>query len=767
MCLNFGQRATTGSLFPTTEVTELQQRQLAMVGREGREGQQVSPLPPNATGTDKSKAAEDVTSTPVPPQQDAHTDGNERAVPTPPSAEKGSWWSATLRYLAPSRATTFPGTPGDHSPTPDDHSPTPDDHSPTPDDHSQTRNDQIARDGYEGKQSKGTSMPSSTSRPSLESQLSSTQLQLLELQAQVKKLQATLRKASDTPFTEDCKSPMIASASRESPVVEKHTQPVPTPQLSRLKAAWTAYHSHGHNVVKKSHEIRILSSPVRKPSWGKEHALSPPLALAMLWRRYQSVDREIWKTAPDILFARSTGHEPSIVRPRKGVEQGTSQVAKREHASDKEKSKQMIDTVAPTRAPSRAERSGIDHDATISSPLNNEMKEHSLFEELFPEATSPPPSTTVVEKKQDPYPKLELPDAHQRIPLNVPRRQLSGERRNGSSKQRARFVESFLQNKKVENITVLQLAYCSTELTESDFLRLIPKGKHIEGWRREGEFFKVIPGRDPLSLERMPFYYLLFNNPEASLAYQNNVARLHKLSALHQPSSILSAIPAPKGFLEDGEDISKATSSYNLAPSQHQLHLSTIMQPYNPALRALIERGGYHPIVPNVDEYGQHIWKVLMHIEGYEPTPLDLFRSFTDDAWRHGMQLPLRTESVGSIHRVRDIINLKTTNKPISSVQPRAYGTTDHTKFAERTMFEDPAIQFGLAGIEEQNGTKELNQYVMNRVYNRWVIDFNDENAARRFAINWHRKVLPPVSSSKGAWEETEELRMCNTEVLW
>ncbi|KAI1540911.1 hypothetical protein PtrCC142_004714 [Pyrenophora tritici-repentis] len=388
---------------------------------------------------------------------------------------------------------------------------------------------------------------------------------------------------------------------------------------------------------------------------------------------------------------------------------------------------------------------------------SDELSEQSLLEELFPEANS---TAEPQYKEERDHPRIEPPTNPILRPSFVGRTQTL----------REKVVESF--QKQGEQITALQLTNCSTQLTEADFRRVVPKGKHIEGWRRDGDFLKVIPGRDPLSLERLPFYYLLFKNAEAAVAYQKNISRLHKLSALHQPANIFSAIPPPTGFLEKGEDISAAISSYNLLPTHHPLSLNVLMQPYNPHLRALIERGGYQPIAPSVDENGKPIWRVLMHIEGYEPRPSDLFKILVHDAYMHGMILPLRNESRSSIHRVRDMINLRMSSKPISSSRPRAYGTFEPTdsqldKPTQEMTFDDPAIQKMMEGAGEDGNPQQVNQLIMNRVYNRWILDFEDEDTARRWSAIWHRKVLPDLSDKKGAWKETEEERICNTEVLW
>lgn len=398
----------------------------------------------------------------------------------------------------------------------------------------------------------------------------------------------------------------------------------------------------------------------------------------------------------------------------------------------------------------------------LTQSQSNEINEQSLLDELFPEVTtlvSPP----AMEQDAYKHSKLELP-ASEKVLV----RRVVDERPRTLKEQ---VVESF--QKSGEQTTVLQLEHCSTELTEVDFRRLIPKGKHIGEWNRHGEFYKVIPGRDPLSLERLPFYYLLFKTPESATAYQKNVSRLHKLTALHQPSSIFSAVPVPTGFIEDGEDISAITKSYLLKPTEHPLSLHMLMQPYHPALRKLIERGGYNPIMPDVDDKGNRIYKVLLHIEGWEPSHSDLYRTMRRDAYLRGTSLNLRNELSTSIHRLRDIINLKTRSLPISTTNPRAYGhfePSDQTlteRVKAKLEFEDPNVSAWMKGDDADENAQEVNQMVMNRVYNRWLIEFDDEDEARRFAVQWHRRVLPERVKTDRTWKDYEEVRMCNCEFLW
>ncbi|KAF2654492.1 hypothetical protein K491DRAFT_600803 [Lophiostoma macrostomum CBS 122681] len=387
------------------------------------------------------------------------------------------------------------------------------------------------------------------------------------------------------------------------------------------------------------------------------------------------------------------------------------------------------------------------------SESSSEYSEQTLLEELFPEASSyiQPHYTP-----RNPYPKLDLPND---IPLVRPTHG------DTPKSQRQQMLEAF--QSRMEPITALQLLHCSTQLTEMDFRRLVPKGKHIESWVRDGEFTKVIPGRDPLSLERLPFYYLLFKSAEAALAYQNNATRLHKLAGLHRPTSIFSAIPPPKGFLEDGEDLSTVLSSYLLQPTSLKLNLNMVMQPYNPTFRALLEAGGYKPIVPSTGSNGEKIWKVLLHIEGWEPNPLDLYYIFLRHAQDRGLAWPFH-DGANSVRKLRDLADFK--SRLLATAAPRAANPSKYEARSNSDSQLDSDLNFGFlnsndAANEQDEGKPAVSQLVMNRLYNRWIVEFSEEGAAQRFARLWNRRVLPAPRFV--TWRDTEEVRMVNAEFLW
>ncbi|KAK7192686.1 hypothetical protein DPSP01_006885 [Paraphaeosphaeria sporulosa] len=393
------------------------------------------------------------------------------------------------------------------------------------------------------------------------------------------------------------------------------------------------------------------------------------------------------------------------------------------------------------------------------TPLaTGEMSEQSLLAELFPEASN---YIQPHYDKRNPYPKLDLPSSKPIVWKYAPTVK--------PKSSREKYLKAFQRS--TEKLTALQLLHCSTELTEVDFRRLVPQGQHIEGWAPDGDIHQIIPGRDPLSLERLPFYYLIFKNPEAALRYQSNASRLDRLSKLHGPTSSLSVIPPPPGLLENGEDLSAALSSYLLTPQDQPLRLNMVVQPYNPALARLIADGGYAPIVPSTTSAGKPIHKVLFYIEGYEPSPYDLYQIFMQDALSRGLTWPFLHDHQ-SIHRLRDIVDLKARFTALSTASPRASSSTKR-KLAE-VKSHDPYTTFlspndsGEGDDAEGQDAQAMNQVIMNRVYNRWVVEFSEEAGARRFARLWHRKVLPMQGSVRNrTWRDVEEVRLCNAEYLW
>ncbi|OCK86365.1 hypothetical protein K432DRAFT_421107 [Lepidopterella palustris CBS 459.81] len=393
----------------------------------------------------------------------------------------------------------------------------------------------------------------------------------------------------------------------------------------------------------------------------------------------------------------------------------------------------------------------------------------SLLEELFPETvqkespkTSAPPDREV--------PRLFLPSQR---PIDLPQ---SGAYRDPRVQMRKAFIEAF--ESRGEEVTLLVLNKCNISLVESDFKRLIPSGKHIQGWARDGEVMRIIPGRDPRSLARLPFYLLLFKTPSEALAYQANVARIHKLARLHTPSSAISAIPPPPGLIEDGEDLHAVIQNYSLAPPGMMLHLEVVQQPYPPLWREIALQGGYKPIV---DDQGKKLHKVLLHMEGYEVSRLALFLAIRFDAIERGLSSWDLMDGIDSIVKLEDLWGI---NRPRRNTQHRSCNRdqgglyvddndeSDETDTDTDNDTDDPHSQY--SDMDRLENRPAAKQHAIHRVYNRWVIEFKTQDMAERFARSWHRRLLPLPREERErermetkSWKEMEAPNVCNTEVLW
>ncbi|OBT81061.1 hypothetical protein VE02_10261 [Pseudogymnoascus sp. 03VT05] len=150
-------------------------------------------------------------------------------------------------------------------------------------------------------------------------------------------------------------------------------------------------------------------------------------------------------------------------------------------------------------------------------------------------------------------------------------------------------------------------AVTSRHLALSDFIRLSPRGSHIEGWTSGIQ--RVIPGRDPTTLARQSHYFVLFSTAAAARAYKDNIARLHHLSRKWTPTCATSKMAPVPGVLVDGEDVAALVSAFTIVPSSQKLLFSKVVKkPYRPAVARMIETGGYHPLItPEAGRQGENL----------------------------------------------------------------------------------------------------------------------------------------------------------------
>ncbi len=122
-----------------------------------------------------------------------------------------------------------------------------------------------------------------------------------------------------------------------------------------------------------------------------------------------------------------------------------------------------------------------------------ELPAISLLEELFPtEAKRYRREREAVQKPEREVPRLLL--SADMADLDDPRGALKRVSRNQAIlKNELRLKRlQHLRNFRRREISVLHLLNASKSLTEEDFRRIAPKGKHVEGWMGEGDILKGI-----------------------------------------------------------------------------------------------------------------------------------------------------------------------------------------------------------------------------------------------------------------------------------
>ncbi|ROW05271.1 hypothetical protein VSDG_00152 [Cytospora chrysosperma] len=179
----------------------------------------------------------------------------------------------------------------------------------------------------------------------------------------------------------------------------------------------------------------------------------------------------------------------------------------------------------------------------------------SIFSQLFPD-----------EGESRPGPNEEEWRATLREPLTPPKDSLlislRNEVRNWVPEDQKNRITGPEPGKYGSHSTVVVISGTSPSLTETDFYRIAPEGKHVEGWA--GGLVKVVQARDSITYEPLGQYYLMFYSRPSALAYVDEVNRLHALSRklLHAPAAsgrevargALDQAPAtPQPYLTDEE----------------------------------------------------------------------------------------------------------------------------------------------------------------------------------------------------------------------
>lgn len=239
---------------------------------------------------------------------------------------------------------------------------------------------------------------------------------------------------------------------------------------------------------------------------------------------------------------------------------------------------------------------------------------------------------------------------------------------------------------------LLRLSYASKALTDADFRQLLPRGQHIPDWIPQDSLERVLPFRDPHSLERTGEYLLVFHERAAASSYIERARRVWRHAAAHTPSGVLSPLPPPRGMLAAGEDLADLVASFTLCPPQQEPWLVPLLPPYDPPVVALLAAEGGAPRLPPPAD-PRHA-RVLLLADGPSLSREELVGAVRAD--REARGVVHRLASPGGVQKLSTMLG----------VDARAAAT-------------------GRIGS------------AFAKTYNRWVLTFEDRDAASAFVFGW------------------------------
>lgn len=270
-----------------------------------------------------------------------------------------------------------------------------------------------------------------------------------------------------------------------------------------------------------------------------------------------------------------------------------------------------------------------------------------------------------------------------------------------------------------DTATVLVFSCASRTLALSDFIRLSPQGEHIEGWT--SGIVRVIPGRNPSTLERTNHYFLVFSTSAAAAGYAENISRIHSLARKWTPQRPQD-IGIPTLGVEmrkHGEDVGALVRSYTLLPNtQQKVFMRRLQKPYRPAMARVVETGAYHNVLAQEkDRPGENL--VLFQLDEGLMSGRDLMKFIEADGRRRNLSWRLEGNSEGDIK------------------QFGGGGKNDASRSEEEWVDE-----------EGENAGKDMRERRRRRtagntsVFPRHLVRFRDAVEAKRFVRAWHTRIL-------------------------
>ncbi|WPH02898.1 Hypothetical protein R9X50_00576600 [Acrodontium crateriforme] len=388
--------------------------------------------------------------------------------------------------------------------------------------------------------------------------------------------------------------------------------------------------------------------------------------------------------------------------------------------------------------------------------------ERPLIEQLFPEETKR--YNEAQRQSQREIPRLPL-DATPIVPHKQRRKDVKTEKR-----QQVAFIQKQLEQEMQENgpeLTLLVLRNATPNLIEEDFRRLIPQGKHVEGWTLErGDILQVIPGRNLATLEQESYYYLLFSSQLSAFAYQGQATRISRLAASHTPTSVMSVVPPIPGHAVDGIDAHAAIDSFALTPAGQTLELRQIKRPLSPILDSIIRYRGYPSLVNRPDRLPYELRLTLDGPQLQAPVLNHIFlKSATARAspWSGGVeQAPRITKWNPTAAAALARVAQNSTNGKIATSDSNGSQETELAQIIHDTKRLERTWE---ASRNEENAEVRPKGRPPPGVF---ILGFHTENAAQAFRRFWHRREMTWKGVDLRVGDHADDLPpIANVETLW
>lgn len=404
-----------------------------------------------------------------------------------------------------------------------------------------------------------------------------------------------------------------------------------------------------------------------------------------------------------------------------------------------------------------SKRKGTEHRARKDGQAEAPHKP-SLIEQLFPEETKRHEEAQRKAAREIPRLPLDLP-----VPFNERQDNDTVDDHEAPQAFGARQLQDQMrrQDQQSREVTILVLRNASPNLLEEDFRRLIPQGKHMEGWTLEqGDIIKIIPGRDLATLEQKNYYYLLFSSKLSAFTYQGQATRIYNVASANMPTSMTSAIPPPLGYMIDGMDAHAAMEAFALIPVSQNLELRQLKPPLSPMMESIVRNEGYPSLAKRQDRMP---FEVRLTLDGPQlqasTIRFILHASGKDRAlgWSGGDEIIPRITKWEP----------RVAPSPMDSSERAAKMAKERTE-EDQMQRDAQMLQRQSRPVREQDAATSGQAQQLRRTPQLvYIVGFHTQGAAQSFLSYWHRRPMAWQGVDSGKGEEEELPPVANVEMLW